>query len=93
MTGTREHWKLVKSIEDLPAKSGACIANDFGQTAHQSEETFMDASHSQHKSNAHNPLTRRILFLTLYLFVGSLFALSGASSVWAGTTFAAGQRQ
>ena len=43
----------------------------------------MDASHSQHKSNAHNPLTRRILFLTLYLFVGSLFTLSGASSVWA----------
>lgn len=43
----------------------------------------MDARHSQYKSNAHNPLTRRILFLTLYLFVGSLFALSGASSVWA----------
>ena len=44
----------------------------------------MNASQSDRESYAHNPLTRRILLLTLYMFVGSLLALSGASSVWAG---------
>lgn len=43
----------------------------------------MNASESARKTDIHNPLIRRILFLTLYLFVGSLLALSGASSVWA----------
>ncbi|MEA2080665.1 MAG: hypothetical protein U9P00_12550 [Pseudomonadota bacterium] len=46
----------------------------------------MNATYSQRESNARDTLSRRILLLVMYMFVGSLLALSGASSVWADGT-------